>query len=262
LIGAQDSFGGYAESLPSVGFTGCSSGPYVRHHNPWVDFTDVPSADNMPFAGYFPTDYTKLPTVSLVVPNLNHDMHDGTIKSGDDWLQDNLDGYVQWAKTNHSLFILTFDEGNNSGSQGNHIVTIFVGQQVMVGPFAETINHYNVLSTIEDMYGLDYLGNTSTAAPITDIWIMNNTASAAAYATAQPLAGKSVPRLSWNAASPTLVNDVYFLLQSQEADIMHSNKSRTFTGERNHLLLHPESAPKGLLEPGPNLPALPGLEMP
>src|SRR5439155_12678054 len=80
LTGAGLTFGGYSEDMPSVGFTGGSFNNYVLKHNPWVDFSNVPSADNMPYAGYYPTDFTKLPTVSFVVPNLIHDMHDGTIQ--------------------------------------------------------------------------------------------------------------------------------------------------------------------------------------
>jgi hypothetical protein len=173
LVAAHDSFGGYSETLPSVGYTGCSAGGqhgYVRRHNPWVDFTNVPTADNMPFQGYFPSDFTKLPLVSFVVPNLNDDMHDGTVKAGDQWLQAHLQSYVQWAMTHDSVFILTFDEGDDQGSQGNHIVTIFDGEPVNAGHYSETINHYNVLRTVEDMYGLPHAGNSASAKAITDIW--------------------------------------------------------------------------------------------
>ena len=63
--------------MPGVGFTGCSShdGLYARKHNPWVNFSDVPASANQPFTS-FPTNFTSLPTVSFVVPNLQNDMHD------------------------------------------------------------------------------------------------------------------------------------------------------------------------------------------
>ena len=77
-------------------------------------------------------------------------MHDGSISTGDTWLKNNLDGYIQWAKTNNSLFILTFDEDN--GSSNNQIATIFVGQMVKKGTFTSKINHLNILRTIEDMF--------------------------------------------------------------------------------------------------------------
>lgn len=83
-------------------------------------------------------------------------------------VQNNLDAYVQWAKTHDSALLLTFDEDDSS--QSNHIATVLVGQHVKVGSFSEHINHYDVLRTLEDMYGLPYAGASSTATPITDIW--------------------------------------------------------------------------------------------
>src|SRR5437773_1055692 len=72
LIAKGFSFGGYSEDLPATGSTACSSGTsngYQRKHNPWVDFTSVPSSDNMPWTS-FPasSSYSSLPTVSIVVP--------------------------------------------------------------------------------------------------------------------------------------------------------------------------------------------------
>src|SRR5262249_1549951 len=52
LIAAGKSFAGYSEDLPSVGFTGDTSGDYARKHNPWVDFADVPAAANLPFTQF------------------------------------------------------------------------------------------------------------------------------------------------------------------------------------------------------------------
>ena len=46
----------------------------------------------------FPTNFERLPSVSLVVPNLLHDMHDGSIAEGDAWLRRTLGGYAQWER--------------------------------------------------------------------------------------------------------------------------------------------------------------------
>ena len=92
LLSAGFSFGGYSESLPYPGFTGGSfANAYFAKHNPWVAFTNVPAADNMPFTGYFPSNYAQLPTVSIVVPNIYDDMHSGPIQQGDAWLRANPD---------------------------------------------------------------------------------------------------------------------------------------------------------------------------
>jgi hypothetical protein len=174
LLQANLTFGGYSESLPAVGSTVSSSGAYVRRHNPWVDWQGgtsdnaIPASANLRFSD-FPTDFGSLPTVSIVVPNLNNDMHDGSVQQGDTWLYNHLDAYVQWAQTNNSLLIVTFDE--NDGSSGNHIATLFVGPMVIPGQYSETITHDNVLRTIEDMYGLPHAGASDTATPITDVWL-------------------------------------------------------------------------------------------
>jgi hypothetical protein len=41
---------------------------------------------------------------------------------------------------------------------------------VRPGRYAQRIDHFNVLRTLEDMYGLPALGKSANAAPITDIW--------------------------------------------------------------------------------------------
>ena len=172
LVQAGDSFAGYSESMPSTGYTGCyypsSSNPlYARKHNPWVDFTNVSASVNQPFTN-FPASYSSLPTISFVIPNQQDDMHSASVQKGDSWLKNHLDGYVQWAKANNSLLIVTWDE--DDGSTSNQIPTLFVGPMVKQGRYGENINHYNVLRTLEGMYGLPYANNSGSAAPITDVW--------------------------------------------------------------------------------------------
>ncbi|MFC5406196.1 alkaline phosphatase family protein [Cohnella soli] len=162
LIKRGLTFGGYSEGLPKVGYTGPFDlkTNYARKHNPWVDFANVPSSVNMPFTS-FPKDYAQLPTVSFVIPNMDHDIHDGTIKEADDWLKQHLSGYVEWAQTNNSLFILTWDEDDRS--QKNKIPTTFVGPMVKIGDYKQQSNHFDVLRTIEELYDLPPLGHAKQA---------------------------------------------------------------------------------------------------
>jgi uncharacterized membrane protein len=167
LAAAGLTFTGFSEDLPSAGSTVCTSGAYARKHAPWVNFTNVPTSANQPFTS-FPTDFTTLPTVSIIDPNLNNDMHDGTIAQGDTWLQQHMSGYIQFAQTHNGLLIVTWDEDDSLG--GNQIPTIFVGPMVKQGQFTETINHFNVLRTLEDLYGLTHAGSAATATTISDVW--------------------------------------------------------------------------------------------
>jgi acid phosphatase len=162
-------FRGFSESMPNDGYTGCGGGTnYARKHNPWVDFTNVPASDNLRFSR-FPAKFAALPTVSFVIPNLCHDMHNCSVGTGDSWLRANLSGYVQWARTNNSVLVLTFDEAGH-GTPSNHITTIFAGQHVKPGRYALNINHYSVLRSIEDLYGLPRINQSATASSLNMIW--------------------------------------------------------------------------------------------
>ncbi len=177
LINAGFSFRGYSEDLPYVGSNTSSSGNYARKHNPWVNWQGT--GTNQISAGYnltmneFPTDFNQLPTLSFVIPNQANDMHDGAdpyrITNGDQWVQNHLQNYINWAQTNNSLFILTFDEDNFTPT--NHIPLIICGPMVQPGSYYLTgYNHYDLLRTLEDMYGLPYAGQSVSAKPIDEIW--------------------------------------------------------------------------------------------
>jgi hypothetical protein len=171
LIAAGRTFTGYAENLPAAGSTVCTSGNYARKHAPWTDFSTVPASASKPFTSFPQTssgNFAALPTVSFVIPNICNSMTTCGTGTGNAWLQNRLSAYAQWAVSNDSLLIVTF--GHNDGTAGNQIATIFYGANVVAGNYSEQINHYNVLRTIEDAYGLPHDGAAAGAAPITDIW--------------------------------------------------------------------------------------------
>jgi acid phosphatase len=154
---------------------------------PWISFANLPdgtsidSSSNLRFAD-FPADYAQLPIVAFVIPDMEHDMHNGTpeesIPAGDKWLQQYIDPYYQWAKGHNSLLIVTWDENDDkSHYQGltnpfvkldhdqlrrdlqNRIATIFAGAGVKAGySDFEPLTHVNILRTIEAIYGLPKSG--------------------------------------------------------------------------------------------------------
>jgi hypothetical protein len=184
LIEKKLTFKGYAEGLPAIGSMVAKAGHYARKHVPWISFGNIPqgtnpnSSTNLQFEK-FPLEFSKLPTVSFVIPNLVNDMHDPgshpekAVKNGDAWLKKNIDPYYQWAKKHNSLLIVTFDECDNpTGYVGwtdpsskyadiqNRIPTIFAGAHVTHGDYEEGtgVTHVNILRTIEAMYGLKTSG--------------------------------------------------------------------------------------------------------
>jgi acid phosphatase len=167
LLDVGRTFVGWSEGLPHAGYTGCTSGKYARKHNPWVNFPALPDSTNRPYSE-LPTDFSALPTMSFVVPDLCNDMHDCGVAAGDDWARHHLAGYVGWAMSHNSLLVVTFDE--DSGSSANHIPTFLVGPMVRPGPSNQRVDHYSLLRTLEDMYGLAPLGAAADAQPISGVW--------------------------------------------------------------------------------------------
>jgi phosphatidylinositol-3-phosphatase len=168
LLQAKDlSFVSYSESMPQAGYDGCIWGAYMRKHNPTANWKEL-AAYNQPFSA-FPTGYAQLPAVAFVVPDQLNDMHDGSIAQGDAWLKRNIEQYAQWAMQHNSLLIVTWDE--DDGSNNNRIATIFVGAMVRPGQYRQRIDQYNLLRTIEEMYGLRYLGENATATTVSGIWV-------------------------------------------------------------------------------------------
>jgi phosphatidylinositol-3-phosphatase len=207
LIRAGHSFAGYAEDLPYLGFTGVShTGPagsgidYQRKHNPWVNWqaasddalgpNQLPSTANLPLTA-FPGDdmgFARLPTVAIVVPNQINDAHGSSAAppgtnyglAMDAWLRAHIEPYRRWAMTHNSLLIITWDEDeddytpvtNVTGARVakryiNLIPTAMAGQGVVPGRYDERIDHFSVLRTIEDFYGLAPLARgDSEAQPI------------------------------------------------------------------------------------------------
>jgi acid phosphatase len=219
LLEAGLTFVGYSESLPYTGFTGCESGHYKRKHNPWVNFTNVPPSLNQSLTK-FPTNFADLPTLCFVVPNQANDMHSGSIGQADAWLRRHLDAYKQWAQTNNSLLVVTWDEDDKSS--GNHIPTIFVGPMVRPGKYCERINHYNVLRTLLEMYGLAPMVHATNADPITSCWMPGSAPSAVTLDLTSPgdgdafLAGSNILFSADAASSNGVVKQVEFFNGSRK----------------------------------------------
>jgi hypothetical protein len=151
---------------------GLSSGNgYACRHDPFSQLSDARSAET-DFT-HFPANYAALPKLSVVVPNLTDDMHDNGIGSGDRWARAHLSGYAHWAKTYNSLLIVMSDEndadsnysGNQPGENGNGALAVAVGARIAAGKTNTShFDHYSMLRTLEDIFGLGHLGASASAS--------------------------------------------------------------------------------------------------
>jgi acid phosphatase len=170
----------YSENLGSVGSTACSfngtasTGLYTRKHDPWVSYSNLDHTRERPYTDLaLDIAANTLPNLAYVIPNNCHNSHNSTtpgctIADADVWLSQNLPAMIS-AVGPRGLVVLTWDEDDNS--VGNHILTMFVGPQVMPGVTSNRqINHYTVLRTICDALELPAVGAAFSELPITDVW--------------------------------------------------------------------------------------------
>lgn len=190
LIQHGYTFTGYSEGQPSVGWISGDNGEYVTKHCPWINWIGynthpdtIPLKSDQPYTA-FPdsSNYSTLPTVSWVIPNEDDDMHDPStpstaISNGDAWFKTNMMPLVRWAShpANKTIVITVWDE--DDGNHGNNIPLLVSGAMVNGGNYSQTLNHYNLTRTIEDMYGLtDCFASRSVADWPSTMWDTSATA--------------------------------------------------------------------------------------
>jgi hypothetical protein len=125
---------------------------------------------------YFAQDAKKgLVAYSIYTPNMNHDGHDTNVQTAGAWVKKFLDDSFSQKLRQGTLVVVTFDE--SGGNADNRIYTLLLGDMVKPAnqqdpkALAKFYNHYSVLRTIEDNFGLEPLTpNDRSASPITDIW--------------------------------------------------------------------------------------------
>ena len=175
----------YQESMPSPCYKS-SSGDYAVRHNPFMYFNDV-TADAT-YCKSHVVDFNALnndiannalPKYVFITPNLKNDGHNTSIGYADNWLKGFLPKLINSPSFASSVIFVTFDE--DDGSASNHVYTAAVGPSTIVKQaFKSTTkyNHYSLLATVENIYGLGDLGrNDASASVMSDIFAGSTSSS-------------------------------------------------------------------------------------
>ena len=165
-------------AYPNRCYTNDRRGRYARKHVPFMSFSsiqdDEEKCSHIASAGQFDKDRKNLPAYMFYTPDLDNDGHDTSLKFASTWLKGFLDPLLDdEAFMKKTLIVVTFDESRNeSPAFLNHIYTVFLGG--MVQPDKDVkgrYNHFNVLRTIEENFGLCPLGEGDGGAkPIVGVW--------------------------------------------------------------------------------------------
>jgi len=185
---------GYFQSLPAAGFAGtCAPSEnecrYASKHNGFLNFTHV-SGDPTELAKLVPDTVLgedlvagRVPNLSFIVPDQCHDLHglpqcpdsDANRAAADRYLGDTVTAITRaamWTQGRNAI-VITFDEGtSNAGCcdaipGGGQVLTVVVTNR-LAGPLLDPTpaNHYALVATIEQAFGLGCVGLTCDTAQI------------------------------------------------------------------------------------------------
>lgn len=178
----------YADGYPGGCYTGksASGSLYERKHVPFMSFDSITKdparCRNVVPANEF--DRRNLPAFAMYSPDMCHDGHDicgGALEQAKGWIgtipgahrvglgSRQLDQAAAWLEVflepiladpevmKDTLVVVTFDESADDAH--NHIYTVFLGGMVERGAEVHACyDHYNLLRTVEDNFGIGTLG--------------------------------------------------------------------------------------------------------
>lgn len=169
----------YAEGYPG----GCAvqasaaRGQYQRKHVPFMSFRGI-TGEPQRCARVQPgdrIDFSALPNFAIYTPSMCHDGHDLCARGGDRLAQSAfwLRGFLEPLLANRAamrgtLVVVTFDEA--ARRDRNHVYAVLLGDMIAPGTRVDRCyDHYNLLRTIEDNFGLGTLGGEDArSAPIAE----------------------------------------------------------------------------------------------
>jgi hypothetical protein len=181
--------------------TATATDQYAARHNPFVYFhsiIDSPTcaANDVPLTALDNdlADVATTPNLAYITPNLCHDGHDSPCANGEPGGLVSADAFLAtWvpkilgspAYRADGLLVVTFDESDSPASDasaccgegpgadsplpgitglgGGRVGAVLVSRWIKAGSFNDTpYNHYALLGSVEDLFGLSHLGYAAT----------------------------------------------------------------------------------------------------
>src|SRR3569623_64288 len=148
-----------------------SHGRYAAKHNPFVYFDDINGWDGKTFqpstrCNEHVVDYSQLdadiaanqiPKYAFITPNLDNDMHDGSIAQGDLWLSHEIPKIMATdAYKNGGVIFLLWDEGSGTLGPGDDPPFIVISPNVKAGMTSKvSYDTTSYLKTVQDILGVE-----------------------------------------------------------------------------------------------------------
>jgi hypothetical protein len=169
-LGAQLTSAGIPWRAYMEGMTnGCfnSPYPYALKHNPFAYYGSRCPAQVVPFTQFASDMKSTVPRFVWITPNLCNDGHDCSNAIADAWLARTVGiilNSIEWQ--DNGLLLITWDEGEDSS---NSVLTLVIHPNPLTHKSSVRYNHYSLLATIEDRFGLSRLGQAAKGSAMTDL---------------------------------------------------------------------------------------------
>lgn len=165
--------GTYAETMPdnchvydspdrSVG-----TPKYAVRHNPWVYFSQgrpdclVHDRDLTPFAG--DAAHNALPNVGFLIPDLDHDAHDGSLATADSWLEQQLTPVLKSTDFTSGKLVVVVTADEDDKKSGNVVLTSVLTPRISHKVVSTPLTHYSLTRFIAQVLGVTPLQNGANA---------------------------------------------------------------------------------------------------
>lgn len=184
VFGQADTTNGRARLYAEAMTAPCQqtdSPPYYVKHNPWASFSDersmcltddVPTGDTSTGPLHDDAVNGRLPKVGMIIPDINHDAHNGTLAQADTWLQGWLTLIMAGPdyQSGNLAIVVTADEDDYTAGNGNRVMTIVVHPSLDGAHKVVTtaLDHYSLSGFCSSMSGSPLLRNAMSAPSFAD----------------------------------------------------------------------------------------------
>jgi acid phosphatase len=140
---------------------------YAVRHNPWVYFSHgrrdclTHDRDLTPFAGDVARN--ALPNVGFLIPNLDHDAHNGSIATADSWLEKQLTPVLTSTDFTSGKLVVIVTADEDDRHSGNVVLTSVLSSRLSHKVVSSPLTHYSLTRYIAQVLGGTPLKKGSTA---------------------------------------------------------------------------------------------------
>jgi hypothetical protein len=168
LTNAGVAWRAYMEGMTAA--AGCmrSPYPYALKHNPFAYYGGACPPNVVPIETLDADLTGTTPDLAWITPDLCHSGHDCGLDVAGAWLDGTVARIVSSAAwLSGGVLFIVWDEGD--GGDGNVVPLIVLTTDAASSRVETQYDHYSLLATIEDLFGLPRLGAAKTARPLTQL---------------------------------------------------------------------------------------------